>query len=63
MRDQKRKIRNLRTRDFEVTDGKELLGIRYKVQNEVHAILDVQGEFELSIHIPFFSGSVRFYLL
>jgi hypothetical protein len=43
MRDQKRKIRNFRIRDFEVTDGKGLLGVRYKVQNEAHTILDVQG--------------------
>jgi hypothetical protein len=42
MRDQKRKIRNFRIRDFEVTDGKELLGVRYKVQNEVYSIFDVQ---------------------
>jgi hypothetical protein len=63
MRDQKRKIRNFRTRDFEVTDGKVLLGVRYKLQNEVHTILHVQGGFQLSIRIPFFSGSVRFYLL
>jgi hypothetical protein len=40
MRDQKRKIRNFRIRDFEVTDGKQLLGVRYMVQNEVHTILD-----------------------
>jgi hypothetical protein len=29
MRDQKRKTRNFRVRDFEVTDGKELLGGKY----------------------------------
>jgi hypothetical protein len=34
MRNQKRKIRNFKIRDFEVTDGKELLGVRYRVQNE-----------------------------
>jgi hypothetical protein len=28
MRDQKRKTRNFRIRDFEITDGKELLGVR-----------------------------------
>jgi hypothetical protein len=33
MKDQKRKIRNFRIRDFEVIDGKELLEVRYKVQN------------------------------
>ena len=52
MRDQKRKIRNFRIREFEVTDGKELLGVRYKVQNEVHRILDVQGGFQLNSY-PF----------
>jgi hypothetical protein len=63
MRDQKRKIRNYRTRDFEVADGKVLLGVRYKVHNEVHMILDVQDGFQLSIRIPFYSGSLRYYLL
>jgi hypothetical protein len=48
MRDQKRKIRNFRIRDFDVKDGKELLGVRYKVQNEVRTILDVQGGFQLN---------------
>jgi hypothetical protein len=36
MRDQKRKIRNFRIRDFEGTDSKELLGVRSKEQNEVY---------------------------
>jgi hypothetical protein len=32
MRNQKMKIRNFRIRDFEVTDGKELLQVRHTVQ-------------------------------
>jgi hypothetical protein len=34
MRNQKMKIRNYRIRDFEVTDGKELLQVRHTVQDE-----------------------------